>query len=241
MTFNLRNANADDGVNSWRFRKDFLFRYLRESDADVICMQEVIPAVEEQMRQELSELYEFIGKGRLKEKNADDEINLIAFRRGKFSLLDSKHFWLSETPEVAGSKYPTQKFWPRTCTYIKLQCGAKEFAVFATHLDNADPIARERGFKLILQMAYQEKNAFICGDFNESPAKVSDWLPSDFVDYSVGLSDTYNGYGKESSKIDYIIGKGKIDCIGCVCDRIMRNDDYISDHFPVYAELILQN
>ena len=49
ITFNIRNALAEDGANSWKFRKSFVYEYLLQSDADVICLQEVVPAVREEL------------------------------------------------------------------------------------------------------------------------------------------------------------------------------------------------
>lgn len=45
MTFNIRNAIADDGENSWKYRKNAVFDYLSKSNAEIICMQEVVPEV----------------------------------------------------------------------------------------------------------------------------------------------------------------------------------------------------
>ena len=122
MTFNIRNAIADDGENSWKYRKDAVFDYLSKSNAEIICMQEVVPAVKAELQAVFSDTYSFVGKGRLAEPREDDEINLVAYKKNKLDLKNSSHFWLSDTPQVAGSRYPTQKFWPRTCT-------AADFAV----------------------------------------------------------------------------------------------------------------
>ena len=62
MTFNIRNAIADDGENSWKYRKNAVFDYLSKSNAEIICMQEVVPEVKKEMQASLADKYSFIGK-----------------------------------------------------------------------------------------------------------------------------------------------------------------------------------
>ena len=92
MTFNIRNAIADDGENSWKYRKNAVFDYLSKSNAEIICMQEVVPEVKKEMQAFLSDKYSFVGKGRLAEPREDDEINLVAYNKNKFDLKNSSHF-----------------------------------------------------------------------------------------------------------------------------------------------------
>ena len=149
ITFNLRNALADDGQNSWRYRRDFVVEYLLASDADIICMQEVVPAVKSDLSNTLAGVYEVVGEGRMAEKRDDDEINLVAYKKNEFTLLQKEHFWLSETPEIPGSRFLTQLYWPRTCTHLSLKNKFGVYEIYATHLDNADIMAREHGLELI--------------------------------------------------------------------------------------------
>lgn len=238
MTFNLRNAIADDGHNSWRFRRTFAIDYMLSSDADVICMQEVVPAVKQELAAALESVYTVVGEGRLAEKRDDDEINLIAYKKTEFTLLNKEHFWLSETPEIAGSKYPTQLYWPRTCTHVCLKNKNAVYEVYATHLDNADPVARERGLELILQKAGKVGKILVCGDMNDEPQNVHKWVKDRLNDLTDGLSDTYNGFGAEYKKIDYIFASDEVKVLtSSVCDVQMRDKMFISDHFPVWVSV----
>lgn len=239
MTFNLRNALVEDGANAWRYRKDFVYGYLSDSDADVICLQEVVPAVKAELSAVLSEVYACVGQGRLAEPKEYDEINLIAYKKSVFDLLHTEHFWLSETPDVAGSRYPTQLHWPRTCTHATLRAESGVYDVFATHLDNVDSAAREKGLKLILSRAKRKDKTIVCGDFNDIPENVAGWIDENFTDVTGNLSATYTEFGKTERKIDYIlISKNIVRISPAVCDRQIRDGVYISDHFPVFAYLI---
>ena len=239
ITFNIRNALAEDGSNSWKFRKDFVCEYLLHSDADIICLQEVVPAVKRELSNVLANIYECVGEGRLAETKDYDEINLIAYKKAAFKLIKKEHFWLSDTPTVAGSKYPTQEHWPRTCTRVTLQSRYGIFNVFATHLDNVDSLAREKGLNLIISRAAACAKTIICGDFNDAPDRVLKWVDGRFTDVTGNISETYTEYGKACEKIDYILaGKDVMQLSESFCDRQIKNGIYISDHFPVWADLI---
>lgn len=239
ITFNIRNALADDGPNSWRYRKDFVYEYLLRSGADVICLQEVVPAVKTELSKVLGHVYECVGEGRLTEPKEFDEINLIAYKKAALKLIKKEHFWLSDTPDVAGSRYPTQEHWPRTCTRVTLQSRYGIFNVYATHLDNVDEVAREKGLNLIISRAMAGGKAIICGDFNDTPDKVLTWVNGRLNDFTQNISETYTEYGKVSKKIDYILAsKDVMQLSKGFCDKQIKNGLYISDHFPVCAELI---
>ena len=238
ITFNIRNALADDGANSWQFRKSFVYEYLLKSDADVVCLQEVVPAVKCELTKVLAGTYECVGEGRLAEPKEYDEINLIAFKKTVFKLTAKEHFWLSDTPDVAGSRYPTQEHWPRTCTHVTLQSDKGTYDIFATHLDNVDAIAREKGLNLIISRAAGCGKTVICGDFNDTPDNVHKWVDGRLEDLTQDLPPTYTEYGKDYKKIDYIFaGKDVVRLSDSLCDEQIKNGLYISDHFPVRAEI----
>jgi len=42
MTFNIRYGRANDGENSWEYRKNLVFDVIRDSECDFIGMQEAM-------------------------------------------------------------------------------------------------------------------------------------------------------------------------------------------------------
>lgn len=230
---------ADDGANGWEYRKDFVYGYLLDSDADVICLQEVVPAVKVELSAFLAKKYDCVGEGRLAQPREYDEINLIAYKKEVFKLISKEHFWLSDTPDVAGSRYPTQEHWPRTCTHVLLQSEYGLYNVFATHLDNVDGVAREKGLNLIISRAAANGKIIVCGDFNDTPDNVHKWVDGRLTDVTHNIAVTYTEYGKASEKIDYILtGKDVVQLSQSFADEQIKNGLYISDHFPVWAELV---
>ena len=239
ITFNIRNALAQDGANGWEFRKDYVYEYLLKSDADVICLQEIVPPVREELAKVLKSVYECVGEGRLAETKEYDEINLVVYKKSAFELLEKQHFWLSDTPDVAGSRYQTQIHWPRTCTHVTLKDKNGVYNIFATHLDNEDKFAREKGLKLIMSRAGSNGKTIICGDFNDTPDHVLKWVDGRFIDLTLGLPPTYTEYGREYKKIDYIFASKDVTLLSeAVCDEQIKDGLYISDHFPVYVGIV---
>ena len=41
-TYNIRGDLPNDGINSWKFRKDSLCKIIKHHDFDIVCMQEVL-------------------------------------------------------------------------------------------------------------------------------------------------------------------------------------------------------
>ena len=83
------------------------------------------------------------------------------------------NFWLSETPEVAGSKG-----WDGACeriaSWAKLQdkVSGKEFFALNTHLDHVGVAARREGISLMLDKVNELSGnlpVVVTGDFNASP------------------------------------------------------------------------
>lgn len=102
MSFNIRYDNPEDSLNNWRYRKDRAANAIRFYDADIVGMQEVLHNQLQDLQQRLPD-YGVIGVGRIDGKEKG-EYSALWYKKERFEVLDSGTFWLSETPEVAGSK-----------------------------------------------------------------------------------------------------------------------------------------
>ena len=113
--------------------------------------------------------WDSFGKGRSKELK--DEASPIFWRKDRFEKLDAGQFWMSETPDVPGSKSWDAMF-PRVCTWVKLRQKAtgREFFYFNCHTDHKSIEARQKGVQLVLErIASIAKDAPVLfgGDFND--------------------------------------------------------------------------
>src|SRR4030095_12411577 len=78
------------------------FETIDEFKPDLIGMQEVLPFQAAQIKSHFKG-YDFVGVGRDDGKNKGEMAPLL-FRRDRFEKLREGVFWLSETPEMPGSK-----------------------------------------------------------------------------------------------------------------------------------------
>ena len=102
MSFNIRYDNPEDSLDNWQYRKDRAANAIRFYDVDILGTQEVLHNQLEDLKQRLPE-YGVIGVGR-EDGKEKGEYSALWYKKDRFNLLDSGYFWLSETPEVAGSK-----------------------------------------------------------------------------------------------------------------------------------------
>ncbi len=172
-SYNIRNVNkADKGTpNDWEARKQDLADLLRRLDLDVVGLQEVQPAQADFICQAMPG-YTLSGRYRNEgAANGSLEGNPILFRTDRFLLLDSGTFWLSETPEVPGSR-SWDSTYPRVCAWVLLKdkkSGAK-LAFMNVHTDHRSTLAREKGLALILErqatLVPKGVPIVLTGDFN---------------------------------------------------------------------------
>lgn len=173
MSYNLRYDTASDGVNQWANRRDRVADLIRRHDPDVIGVQEALKSQLDDLRSRLSE-YEIYGVGR-DDGRERGEFSAVLVRRTRFTVSDSATFWLSDTPEVAGSK-GWDAALPRIVTWVRLRDreGGGEFILFNTHFDHRGVEARIRSAGLLRTRVAARRAAeglpvLVSGDFNFEP------------------------------------------------------------------------
>lgn len=247
MTFNIRYGTADDGENSWQYRKENVFNELKLQKPDLIGMQEALSFQIQEILNALPE-YSVAGVGRDDGIQAG-EYSCIFFNKEKFQLDTTETFWFSETPNVAGSIHWGNTI-TRICTWIKFtdRTSGKSFYHYNLHLDHLSQPSRERSTELLVNKIRHENNlncVILTGDFN-----CGDENPAIQTIIKNGLIDTYRFlHQKDKNEGTFNEFKGitsgqKIDFIFVSKDFkifdseiIHRNisGKYLSDHFPVSA------
>lgn len=132
MSFNVQ-VESGSKVRA-DIRADMLYDLLDEYMPDSIGLQEVTPLWDGMMKNFIfNDSYACVGEQRA----PGQEASLIYYRTDKFELVDSGTFWLSDTPEVAGSKFE-ESLYIRICTWAHLRdrVTGKEYVHVNTHLDN---------------------------------------------------------------------------------------------------------
>ncbi|GHT51998.1 endonuclease [Bacteroidia bacterium] len=258
MSFNIRYDEPRDSLNNWQYRKDIAAQTVMLYDADIVGTQEVLNSQLNDLTQRLPE-YGSIGVGRSDGKT-DGEYSAILYKKTRLEAIEQGTFWLSETPEVAGSKG-----WDGACeriaTWAILQDVRTKQQVFAinTHLDHVGTVARQKGVALLLERAAQLSRGLpviVTGDFNATPE--SDVIQHvlnpanplllvhtrDVADEKSGTEWTFHGFGKVPLErrpfIDYIFVSSDFKVFKHTVIEAEVKGVFISDHSVVTAKIVLQ-
>lgn len=255
MSFNVRYDNPGDSLNNWRFRKDRVANAIRFYDAEIVGTQEVLHGQLLDLQQRLPE-YGVVGVGR-EDGKEKGEYSALWYKKDRFEVIDSGNFWLSETPEVAGSKG-----WDGACERIaawarlKDKTTGKVILALNTHLDHVGEVARREGVALVLDRAEalgEGARIVVTGDFNAGPEsevirQVTDTAqPKHLTDARTvspivyGPDWTFHDFGRwpqeKRERIDYVfLGEGwKVTRYGVLAE--LDNEAYLSDHNPVLVTI----
>lgn len=250
VSYNIRLATDSDGENAWKYRKEKLNAFLREMQPDVFGLQEVLHEQLECIAENFPQ-FQYVGLARDDGKTLG-EYSPVFYNKSKYSVLQSGTFWLSQTPEIAGSRG-----WDAACNRVVSYVGlhdlttGKNFYVFNTHFDHMGELARKNSSLLLLKAVDSiAKNTpcIITGDFNSNqqsePYKIltDPSNPKHFFDSRLiaekieGVDYSYTGFkvnGIQPELIDYIFIKGALKVKSFTIDN--RNDgiNYPSDHLPL--------
>jgi endonuclease/exonuclease/phosphatase family metal-dependent hydrolase len=255
MTFNLRYA-SDTPPNSWPERRPVMQRLLLQERPDVIATQEGLFQQLRDIQSDLPAYYDSIGEGR--DGGSKGEAMQVFYDSRRVQPLEYDHYWLSDTPDVVGSKT-----WggccPRMVTWIRFLDNrtGNQFYVLNTHLEAFDATARSKSADLILERMAEEFDptipALMTGDFNE-PAKqgrtVYDKLVTDgpMTDTWItakersALFATFHGYRPltpNGDRIDWILSTPEVKTRYAAINTFSMRGQFPSDHLPVQAVVTL--
>lgn len=252
ISFNIRYDNPADGLNAWPNRKEIAASFLKNEKPDIFGLQEALWHQYAYIDSVLRD-YESIAAGR-DDGMQKGEMTPVFYRKDIFRALESGTFWLSETPDVAGSR-GWGAVLPRIVTWVKLEEEetGRRFFFFNTHYSHMSDSARIMS-SIVLQKELVKiagENPFvISGDFNMvagSEAYTS--LCGSLIRDSFLLSETeasgpdytFNGFRDEIEKrrIDYIFVREGIQVLEHSTINLREGDIFISDHWPVKASLIM--
>lgn len=246
-TFNIRVvAEVDKPANDFEKRKFRIFEFMKNEQPDIVGFQEVNDHMRDCLRENL-EGYTIVGCGR--EKNYHGESASIAFKTDKFELLELKNFWLSPTPDVAGSRYETcQSNCPRITTAALLKTdGGEPFWFVNTHLDHVGSDARVFGALQVLHFINECKYpCILTGDMNAYPDSKEMQLLTNgagcLTDCTANVKGSFHAYKylpeEEMQKIDYIFTNLTKDTeLGILHEDKPVDGTFMSDHCPISAYL----
>jgi endonuclease/exonuclease/phosphatase family metal-dependent hydrolase len=253
MTMNVRYDNSSDSINAWPNRASQVCNFIIKEKPDILGMQEVLLRQYEVLDSVLTD-YTSIGVGRDDGARAG-EMNPVFFRKERFDMVRTITFWLSDTPEIPGSKGWGASL-PRIVTWMELvdKNRHEHFFYFNTHFAHDSDSARIMSSKVLLNEVEKIAEGFpfiITGDFNMLPTSAGYAIltgPAESVpllkdSYTIsekrplGPAFTFNGFSDKpgTGRIDYIFVKNGMKVLDHSTVIKKEHGIYISDHWPVEA------
>lgn len=257
VSYNMRGPFDKSPNEFYSDRLPRIAYMVQKYDMDIIGTQELVPETRDALLAMLPG-YAYVGVAREDGKNLG-EGSYILYKKDRFEAIDVDTFWLSETPNVPGSKS-----WNTCCTRICTMLRAKdkktgkEFVHVNTHLDHESEEARIKGIQLIvseIRRRYADPVPLVLtGDFNtyiDTPTykAAAELLKDAFVVAETpheGPFRTFTNWkyeGNESttegSRIDFIfVSEGIKVCEIATCNDYFKGYTYSSDHHPVVSALV---
>jgi endonuclease/exonuclease/phosphatase family metal-dependent hydrolase len=257
MSFNLRYDTPNDSANAWPNRKDWVAGLIRFHGADVVGVQEALAHMLTDLDARLPG-FARVGVGRA-DGRTRGEFSAIFYRTDRLALLDSGTFWLSPTPEVAGSKgwdaaIERVATWARFrdrltgCSHLQLN----------THVDHIGEQARQESARLIRRRLAQLANGLpivMTRDLNSTPTSgayrilTRDTVAGATPPLADAMLTSRSGhYGPTSSwtafraiepgrRIDYVLVSAPVTVSSHGILPDSWNGRFPSDHLPVLAAL----
>jgi endonuclease/exonuclease/phosphatase family metal-dependent hydrolase len=193
LTFNIRYSEAEDGPNSWQFRRELAIQTVRDRAPDLLALQEPTGKQWDDFTSSLPGMEGIFADAR--DNGPYQHGVALMWNPARFEPAGKRIFWQSDTPDMPGSVSGPNDWGPRPTAVVRLRnrVTGKEFAFACTHLDTNEGCwlpsvkinAREiTGFAGSLPV-------ILAGDFNcaaGSPA----WR---FLTEEAGFRDAWNEAG----------------------------------------------
>lgn len=167
ISFNVRFKS--DLYGSVKGRSQLIVSALRQYKPDSFGVQEATPKWIKILEDGLDGEYGCVVRGRDNKRNS--ETSAVFYLKEKYELLDSGTIWLSDTPDVVGSKLEDSAF-PRIATWatLKDKASGKSYTHINTHLDHILEdvrVEQVKRLKVKIEQFKAQGYTVICtGDFN---------------------------------------------------------------------------
>lgn len=257
LTFNIRYDTPNDGPNAWPFRRDWVASLIRFHEADVVGVQEALVHMLRDLDARLAG-FARVGVGRADGREGG-EFSAILYRTDRLAVLDSGTFWLSTTPEVAGSKgWDTAIERVATWARYRDRASGCELVHLNTHFDHVGEQARQESARLIRRRLATLANGLpviVTGDLNADPASVpyriltrdtiADGIPPLRDAFAASASGHYGPTStwtafraiEPGRRIDYVLVSEDVTVLSHGILPDSWDGRFPSDHLPVLASV----
>ena len=245
MTFNIRYGTANDGENSWQFRKEHVVETIRATIPAVIAIQEALLGQLTYIDEQLPG-YKKIGAHR--SGSTEGEFSGLLLDTAKLEWLSEGQIWLSPTPDEVSKGWDASL--ARTATWVTVRevgTSGPSMLLWSTHFDHRGEKARLESAKLIVaktkELSEGKIPVAIMGDFNFTPEsdpyivfKDAGYLPAVPLSQG-GTFHQFNG-NINCPRIDYIFLNDKWEIERAEITRPRQDGKSASDHDPIVAVVV---
>jgi endonuclease/exonuclease/phosphatase family metal-dependent hydrolase len=251
MSYNIRYSRAKDGDNAWPLRRPATPAMILDLHPDVFGVQEAFQDQVDYILETCPD-YQKVGVGRDDGVQKGEQM-VVFYDTKRLKLLDWGTYWLSETPDVPSYGWDAVCRRTATWTLLEQKSTGRRFYFVDTHLDHQGATARREGLALVYRNI-QKMNPegfpmVLVGDFNVYPddeclKDISTLMKSArFNSVEADTIGSFNGFGEFNmdnlEKIDYIYFSGFSSSRRFkVVTATYADKPYISDHYPIFADLI---
>lgn len=219
---------------------------------DSLGIQEATPEWMRALDRELT-LYDWVGMERETGGSPLEhgESCPIFYLKSKFALTDSGSFWISETPDVPS--YGPGAACRRVCTWARLRDrqNGKEFVHVNSHYDHVSEEARMQGALIVtrfIEAHFPGLPVVFTADMNTNEKSAAyAVMTSQLRDTRFAAADcvpygTFHAGRDPAQKaehyIDFVLCSDAFDVAAYRTVTAGVDGRFVSDHFPIYADLI---
>lgn len=248
ISFNVRCK--DDLHGSVKTRSQLIVSALSQYAPDSFGVQEATEEWMKILRENLGDRYSYVGIPR--DDSEDTEYSAVFYLREKYTLLDSGTMWLSETPDIPGSKVESSSL-PRIATWAVLKSTetGKIYTHINTHLDHILEGARASQAAILTKKIIDLKKlgAVVCtGDFNTKEGNnaynkmVQSLSDAKYLAKESDKGQTFHNYGRnifDRKPIDFIFVSNdiKVSRYKIIDEQI--EGMYLSDHSGLCVDITI--
>ena len=249
MSANVRNADRCDDGHSWEHRKASVRTVIANCEPDLLGLQEATNA---QVETIAAALPDHSWHGVTQAPNDHPRNALLV--RNSLDIVESGGYWLSPTPQIAGSigwdaKYPRHANW-----LVVADTNGTQWRIVNTHLDHEGPAARSQAAQLLAADGAawpSHMRQLLVGDLNTGtgtePIRTLErsgwrdtWAAAHPTDTDPG--PTRHGFGvpadSHPQRIDWIMARGPVHVVSSELVHDRPDGVWPSDHFFIWADVI---
>lgn len=247
VSYNLRFASEDD-PQPWSRRRAPMIELITDLAPDLIGAQEGLDHQLADLKAGLDDHYELVSEHR--HDGRTEENSAILYDSRRLALISVDHRWLSDTPEVPGSRTWGNTL-PRMYSHARFSRvdDGVEFDLIATHFDHESAEAQRRSAEQLVDVIKNVDNSrplALLGDFNtgedsEPYATLTDaglrdaYLVAEDRGPRLGTFNNYQQPDPDGVRIDWILVNPAVEVSAARMVDRAPGGQYPSDHLPVEA------